>query len=248
MKFLLLVLTLTTLSSCGLRDTLSDSCGNGVGCEFIFGYKDKDQDKEDERLQIEINELNKKLAALEVRMSNSEAAGILVETQLLNIQMQIDVHTVNITALEALLDTTVGRVDSIEVSIVALQAEIDALEATSAAQDANLQTQIDSLALRVEALEAADYQTQINNMLTSIASLTLTIEDSITRVFDPCGDAPGQFDEIILQTNSGKFIAYFESAGNRFLTVITNGNYRTTDAQKCNFNVNGTAITPAVEL
>lgn len=65
--------------------------------------------------------------------------------------------------------------------------------------------------------------------------------DSIVDIIDPCGDNPNQFDEVILQLSTGEFLAYFEHDGNRFLSILTNGSYRTTDSQKCSFVVqNGT--------
>ena len=56
---------------------------------------------------------------------------------------------------------------------------------------------------------------------------------------DPCGDNPGHFDEIILVTQGGDFVSYFESGNKRFLTILECGvNYITTDAQQCNFSIN----------
>lgn len=48
MKALLLLFTVGLLSSCGLTEGLSKNCGSSIeeGCNLIFGYKDKDQDKE----------------------------------------------------------------------------------------------------------------------------------------------------------------------------------------------------------
>lgn len=60
----------------------------------------------------------------------------------------------------------------------------------------------------------------------------------IVDIADPCGDKPGHFDEVLLVTESEGVIAYFKENGSReFLTVLTPGNYRTTDKQKCNFTV-----------
>lgn len=48
MKTLLLLVTVSLLSSCGLTEGLNKSCGSDLemGCNLLFGYKDKDQDKE----------------------------------------------------------------------------------------------------------------------------------------------------------------------------------------------------------
>lgn len=66
--------------------------------------------------------------------------------------------------------------------------------------------------------------------------------DSIVQIIDPCGDASGH-DEILLILSTGEVLAYFESGSNRFLSVLENGNYRTTDAQQCNFTVSNGSVT-----
>jgi len=60
---------------------------------------------------------------------------------------------------------------------------------------------------------------------------------NITSIIDPCGDSPG-FDEVLIKTDKGNLIGYFQQGSKRFLVDLTPGNYRTTDAQKCNFTVN----------
>lgn len=84
-------------------------------------------------------------------------------------------------------------------------------------------------------------QLQINNVVADIAQLEM--QESIVEFVDPCGNGPG-YDEVLLKTSTGKLVAYFESGANRFLTVLTPGNYRTTDQQACNFQVtsSGTII------
>lgn len=59
---------------------------------------------------------------------------------------------------------------------------------------------------------------------------------NITLFIDPCGDGPG-FDEVLLRTSQGDLLAYFESGNKRFLTVLVEGTYRTTDKQRCRFRV-----------
>lgn len=112
---------------------------------------------------------------------------------------------------------------------------------------------INALSSLVSVLDAADYQDQIDAINAQISALqgqtvviqtqvtTLSVQENIVEFIDPCGDGPG-FDEVILKTSSGKFVAYFENGGDRFLTVITNGSYRTTDAQRCNFTVSGSTL------
>jgi hypothetical protein len=80
-------------------------------------------------------------------------------------------------------------------------------------------------------------QTRVNAMQIEINQLQS--EDSVVESIYPCGDNANKFDEAILKTRSGKLIVYFESGGNRFLTRLSPGAYRTTDyAPYCNFTVN----------
>lgn len=62
-------------------------------------------------------------------------------------------------------------------------------------------------------------------------------ESAILEIIDPCGDSPGEFDEIMFRLSSGELVAYFEQGSKRFLTVLNPGNYRTTDKQSCRFTV-----------
>lgn len=58
----------------------------------------------------------------------------------------------------------------------------------------------------------------------------------IVEYIDPCGDGPG-FDEVILRMGDGTLLAHYSSGGREFLTIITPGNYVTTDQQACSFTV-----------
>ena len=59
----------------------------------------------------------------------------------------------------------------------------------------------------------------------------------IVDIIDPCGDDPGNFDEVLLVTYDSRYIAYFEDGGRRFLSDMDEGNYMTTDRQKCRFRI-----------
>lgn len=78
-------------------------------------------------------------------------------------------------------------------------------------------------------------QAQINEMKVKLAELEA--REAIIEYMDPCGDYPGYFDEIIMRTSSGKYIAYFEQSGKRFLTLLKSGTYKTTDKQGCVFSL-----------
>ena len=55
---------------------------------------------------------------------------------------------------------------------------------------------------------------------------------------DPCGDNPGKFDEVLVKTDAG-IAGYFEQGNQRFLTILTDGDYITTDSQQCRFSIQG---------
>ena len=83
---------------------------------------------------------------------------------------------------------------------------------------------------KVEALEE-----QINQNNAKIIELEGKI--TIEQIVDPCGDHPGHYDEVLLLLSDGSILAYFGHRSKRFLTKLSDGNYRTTDKQKCVFSV-----------
>jgi hypothetical protein len=69
-----------------------------------------------------------------------------------------------------------------------------------------------------------------------------TSPNSINEVIDPCGDAPGIFDEVLLRLESGVILASFSdnSSGlNTRFSVLEEGSYMTTDNSGCSFKVSG---------
>lgn len=60
-------------------------------------------------------------------------------------------------------------------------------------------------------------------------------------LIDPCGDAPGIYDEVFLQLANGMILASFSSNAsglNTRFSVLIPGNYVTTDGSNCHFSVN----------
>ncbi len=73
--------------------------------------------------------------------------------------------------------------------------------------------------------------------------LALESNQNIVEIVDPCGNNVGYFDEVLLKLQDGTYVAYFESNGDRFLTILEDGFYRTTDNQNCRFEIrNGDLI------
>ena len=66
---------------------------------------------------------------------------------------------------------------------------------------------------------------------------TLVTEMETTSTIDPCGAHSG-YDEVLLRLSNGSLVAYFKENGHyEFLSVLTPGMYRTTDRQRCLFEV-----------
>jgi hypothetical protein len=72
---------------------------------------------------------------------------------------------------------------------------------------------------------------------------------SVVAVIDPCGDAPGIFDEVFLRLANGQVIASFSDDGggtNTRLSVLIDGSFITSDGSTCAFAVStDTSTTPA---
>jgi len=63
---------------------------------------------------------------------------------------------------------------------------------------------------------------------------------AVLEVIDPCGDAAGIVDEVILRLANGQLLASFSqnaSGLNTRFAVITAGSYVTTDGSNCAFTV-----------
>ena len=60
-------------------------------------------------------------------------------------------------------------------------------------------------------------------------------------LLDPCGDAPGRYDEVFLKLSNGTILASFSdnvSGLNTRFSVLTPGTYQTTDGDNCVFTIN----------
>lgn len=67
----------------------------------------------------------------------------------------------------------------------------------------------------------------------------------VMQVIDPCGDASGIFDEVILKMANGSLLASFSDKANgqnTRLSLLVPGNYVTTDGSDCHFSVNGSGL------
>lgn len=144
------------------------------------------------------------------------------------VQLQTDVKS-----LSNRYNMLIGTVDRLDRAAGTLRSAINVLQSQNANQDAELaQLQDDLLVLNGQVVS-----TQISIEALQVQVAELETRESIEDYLDCGGNGPG-FDEIILRTSSGKLIAYFMEGGNReFLSILTPGNYRTTDQSSCPFTV-----------
>jgi hypothetical protein len=62
-------------------------------------------------------------------------------------------------------------------------------------------------------------------------------QDAVLSVVDPCGPLPGnQPNEVLFQLSTGRYAAWYKDIG---LVLLSDGNWQTTDAQHCHFQVSG---------
>lgn len=126
-------------------------------------------------------------------------------------------------------------------------------------QNEQLIESMDSFSEQIEQLGEDDEsnKTYLQGLITSLSNtvsanlvtlnnLSASLNGSVTKMIDVCGDKPGYFDEIVLKTNTGKYIAYFEDGGKRFLTELSYDSYVSTDKQACNFTISSAGLTHIV--
>jgi hypothetical protein len=221
-----LVLLAISLIGCGIPPQIAKSCSGDLeqGCRTIFGTVENDE------LQSQVNAQTTTLEAYNQELLNQ----IATERERNNNQ------DVLIQDLSTRVSNTESSINVVESNLVVVQSDLLALytitatqtatNATQAAQIAALQSQQASMQAQILALQAQAVSAQ--------ASITtLQMQDSVVDYLDCGGNGPG-FDEVVLRTKSGKLVAYFESGSNRFLSILTPGNYQTTDASHCPFTVN----------
>lgn len=65
-------------------------------------------------------------------------------------------------------------------------------------------------------------------------------QDAVLEVIDPCGDAAGIVDEVLIRLADGSVLCSFSanaSGQNTRLSILPPGNYQTTDGSGCNFSI-----------
>jgi hypothetical protein len=202
----LLLLPLLFLTSCGVTEALNKNCGSDIrmGCNFLFGMKDADQD--------------------------STTAEVVAK----NIEQDAKIKT-----LENNISDTIENIRNLSESVTEASAGI------SENRSAILSLQSSTVINTIQLLNLSSSLTVLNGNLSGlqgqITALTSSLNKTIVDVKDPCGNGSG-FDEVILKTKDGKYIGYFEQGSQRFLSILENGSYRTTDGMGCYFSVSAAGI------
>jgi hypothetical protein len=89
-----------------------------------------------------------------------------------------------------------------------------------------------SAGARIDALEL-----DLANVNISLLELQSNVQ--VYGILQPCGDTPGVFDEILLDTSSGIVASFSDNANgkNTRFSVLTDGTYQVTDGTGCVFTI-----------
>jgi len=139
--------------------------------------------------------------------------------------------------LQNQIDNLKTRTDKNEQSINEIQERIKAL-AISIDNNINLISALSQL----ETNDVASILSQISSIQTSVVVQTTTLvtlqtNENITAFHDFCGNKPGVYNEVGMITTTGKIVVYFEAGSNRYLSILSDGDYITSDGTACYFSV-----------
>lgn len=198
---------------CGYRQTFRTHCHlQGQICDNLFGPN-----------QYEIDEAQ--------------------NTEIANSKKEINELSKEVESLKTVLDSTVNNVESLSLLYASNQTLLQLLQQSVANNTVNTEANTASILELSEQVQLLEERIQYQNTL--IASMQISLNnlansgDIVESYYDVCGTKPGYFNEVLLKLKSGKYIAYFESGSNRFLTVLQPGySYRTTDGTNCYFSLN----------
>lgn len=93
--------------------------------------------------------------------------------------------------------------------------------------------------------EVAAINMQIEIMQLSMVQMQVTLAQlagyvHVVSIVNPCGDAPGKVDEVLLRLSDGSLLASFSDAAsglNTRFAIVGPGTYGTTDGTGCTFTV-----------
>lgn len=165
-------------------------------------------------------EMADRLQMADRRLEASEHQNALLQTELTSLKSMV----------ELLISESADYTKSLS-SLTNLLLQLQNDSSASAIMLTDLRAEIQQVAENVDRQQAI-----INDMVGDITELQS--QDTILEYILPCDERLGIYDEAIMRTKSGKLIAYFENGGDRFLTILTAGAYRTSDTKpQCQFTV-----------
>jgi hypothetical protein len=212
MMIVALAISAAALTGCGVSESLGKNCGGDLKelCYNVFGGRvDNGQQDQLNNDQTQIDELKKRLQALEFEMSVAQSELSVLNVSSANLQSQIDALTAQLGANAA--------------NDVILQNQITVLQN----QAATLTSAESSL------------QTEINTALVSIATLNgyqniVSIKDPCGAQ----GSYNEVFLKLASGRYLASFSDNANGLNTRF-TQLTDGNFVTTDGTHCYFTVSG---------
>lgn len=116
---------------------------------------------------------------------------------------------------------------------------VDDLRVTIAQLELELQNLITELQKNANA--DAAIAAQVTNLQVEVAELQSGLK--VTSIIDFCGPVGTGYNEVGLRMSDGSTMAFFESGGSRFLTLLKpSSSYVTTDGTNCNFTTNSSGL------
>lgn len=149
-------------------------------------------------------------------------------------QIRSLIAALNVARTEA--ETQAGLIEALNSALAGLLITLESLGATSDA----MQLQLDALQLQLVALEASQEQAEDNITSILIDLAVLQGYTHVAEILNPCGDAPGIVDEVLLKLSTGEILASFsanQSGLNTRFSIIGNGTYSVTDGSVCTFTI-----------
>lgn len=158
-----------------------------------------------------------------------------LESRMNTLDDTLNDNTTRVTFLEQSRLDLMAAIDSLNTLILSLQDD----QISDATTISGLQTNVNSLNMQLAdtVVELDELQGQYETILVQLA--TLQGYTNIVSIKNPCGNQ-GSHDEVFLRLSDGKYLASFSDNINGYNTrfsVLTNGNYMTTDGTHCYFSV-----------
>lgn len=218
LSFLPLVLLLI---SCG---SIKNNCHlGGQTCQTLFGASDVDTSVRIDEALARIQATEASITSLQTQVNTQMTLINQQSATSQSLQSQLDLNVAYEQYLLSLINSNSGNISSLQTNLTLVQSNLTSLQGQLTVTNANV----------------SNRQTQINQLIINLA--TLSNQDVVVQYIYPCGPRVGYFNEILLKTKSGKYLAYFESGSNRFLTELLFGRrYGLTDGSNCSFTIDNT--------